>query len=545
MKHSHKSTFYPAPSAPEKSYPALVILEEQRGLSAPLGTITSLLAQAIAADFGDGVIIVHIVDAEPTSRRDPVIRGTRGIDEVWLNAPAELAETFHLVVSKLASLGDRYAYMFLDASLRPPDFTRFLIARLATADLGAMVLRLVFLTKDHTPPHFSPGWSVLRTDLLPRRNKDHFIRNERHGRDNWGPRDYINEARDLTSGLYARLGGAAIEPQGEPYPCARVKPEWCRVRLDLSALASSKSHDLSDLTDNARETFSRWGRALTRRRVGIALGGSGSWGYAHVALMQELCKHKVPIDLVGGSSSGSLMGAYYAVLGRDGLDLAIRRGQRFARMALMSTITTTIIDVAADADLGPVLLEDLEVILLPVATNLSYARAEVITRSTVGSAVRASSSAPGVFASTITRAGLYVDGAITDNVPVVLVERMGADLLLACNSLPPPPSVHVDMPATALQDFVAEFHPWNRIRDLAVSFSLMFHDFGECEDAATRVIYSPPPQLSPLFRTLEFQRATEIVDHVKGEEQFQEMIQKSMEAWSNLARARHGRGGQH
>jgi predicted acylesterase/phospholipase RssA len=542
MKHSHKSTFYPAPAAPEKSYPALVILEEQRGLSAPLGVLTSLLAEVIAADFGDDVIIVHIVDAEPTSRRDPIIKGARGVDEVWLNTPAELAETFELLLSKLSSLGERYAYMFLDASLRPPDFTRFLVARLATADLGHMVLHLVFLTKDHASPHFSPGWSVLRTDLLALRSQEPSARKERLWRDNWDTRDYIKEARDVTSGLYARLGGAAIEPQGEPYPCARVKPAWCRVRLDLSALASGKIRHVSDLAHDARETFSRWGRALTRRRVGIALGGSGSWGYAHVALMQELCSNNVPIDLVGGSSSGALMGAYYAVLGRDGLDLAVRRGQRFARMALLSTISTTIIDVAADADLGPVLLEDLEVVLLPVATNLSHARAEVITRSTVGSAVRASSSAPGVFASTITRAGLYVDGAITDNVPVVLVERMGADLLLACNSLPPPPSVQVVAPVTALQDFVAEFHPWNRIRDLAVSFSLMFHDFGECEDAETRVIYSPPPQLSPLFRTLEFHRATEIVDHVKCEEQFQDMIRKSVEAWSKLSRPRHGRG---
>jgi predicted acylesterase/phospholipase RssA len=542
MKHSHKSTFYPAPAAPEKSYPALVVLEEQRGLSAPLGEITSLLAQAIVADFGDDVIIVHIVDAEPTSRRDPVIRGSRGLDEVWLNAPADLAETFELVVSKLANLGDRYSYVFLDASLRPPDFTRFLVARLSTSDLRDMVLRLVFLTKDHAAPHFSPGWSVLRTDLLACRSKDHFARKERHSRESWRLRDYINEARDVTSGLYARLGGAAIEPQGEAYPFARVKPDWCRVRLDLSALASGKIRNLSDLPHDMREAFSRWGRALTRRRVGIALGGSGSWGYAHVALMQELGANRVPIDLIGGSSSGSLMGAYYAVLGQDGLELAIRRGERFSRMALMSTVSTTIIDVVTDADFGPVLLEDLDVVFLPVATNLSYARAEVITRSTVGSAVRASSSAPGFFASTITRAGLYVDGAITDNVPVVLVERMGADLLLAVNSLPPPTCVNVEMPTSPLQDFVAEFHPWNRIRDLAVSFSLMFHDFGECEDAETRIIYEPPPQLSPLFRTFEFHRAEEIVAHVKHEEQFQDMVRKSMEAWHKLSQPRHGRG---
>ena len=40
-------------------------------------------------------------------------------------------------------------------------------------------------------------------------------------------------------------------------------------------------------------------RAVTWRRVGVALGGSGAWGYAHVALMRQLEAHGVPIDLLG------------------------------------------------------------------------------------------------------------------------------------------------------------------------------------------------------------------------------------------------------
>jgi NTE family protein len=259
--------------------------------------------------------------------------------------------------------------------------------------------------------------------------------------------------------------------------------------------------------------------------------------------MQELHDRDVPIDLVGGSSSGSLMGAYYCVLGRRGLDLVLTRGKRFYKLALLSTITSTIIDLACEADLGAVMLEDLEVIFLPVATNLSRARAEVLTQCLVSSAMRATSSAPGVFASTITRSGLYVDGAITDNVPVILVERMGADLLFVCNPLPPPPTVRVPTPETPMQDFLAEFAPWNRVRDLAVSFALMFHDFGDCEEAPTRVIYDPPARSFGLYRTFSFHKAQEIVDDVKQEEIFQEMIDKSVKAWKRLALPHHGHRG--
>src|SRR5262249_55335990 len=155
-----------------------------------------------------------------------------------------------------------------------------------------------------------------------------------------------------------RLGGDAIEPTGEPYPDARVVPERCRVRLDLPAIAALSTLEaraparrpLDLLPEAARQSFARWARAVTWRRVGVGLGGSGAWGCAPVALMKQLEERGVPIDLVGGSSSGSLMGAFYSVLGRAGLDLAVERGARLEKLAWLSVVTSTVIDLGADAD---------------------------------------------------------------------------------------------------------------------------------------------------------------------------------------------------
>ncbi len=358
----------------------------------------------------------------------------------------------------------------------------------------------------------------------------------------------LDAAQRMARRLGERLGGEAIEPQGEPYPEARVVPELCRVRLDLDGLGGAwaggprSAVALARLPEPARQSFARWARALTWRRVAVALGGSGAWGYAHIALMRALEARGVPIDLVGGSSSGSVMGAFYAVLGRAGLELAIARGARLEKLAWLSLLTSTVIDLGADADLGAVLLEDLEVLFLPVATNLTHGRAEVITRSTVASAVRASSSAPGLFASTITRTGLYVDGAICDNVPVVLVERMGADLLIACNPLPPPPRVVVPNSASPVGDFFAELNPIRRLSDLRVSFALMIHDFGDCEPSDTRIVYDPSPDAGSLagslFRTFDFGRARELVATVEKDPRFRETIDRSGEAYRALAAAR-------
>jgi NTE family protein len=464
-----------------------------------------------------------------------------GADRIEVPAPADARSAAEVLEDKLEPLFSRYAYVFLDASGRGPAFARRLAEELGKADLGPVVRRLVVLHQGEPPPGKAgirpppKGWSVLSTRVLTPPGEDDAPPASARPP---GLRGRIHAGRRLAGRLRARLGGGAIEPQGEPYPPNRLAPEPCRVRIDAGALAAIRAPLFRRLPADARASFARWARAITWRRVGVALGGSGAWGYAHVALMTQLEARGVPIDLVGGSSSGSLMGAYYAVLGRDGLDLAVARGPAFGRLLWLSTVTSTVIDLTVDADLGDVLLEDLEVLLLPVATNLSRARAEVITRSTVASAVRASASAPGVFAATITRSGLYVDGAITDNVPVLLVERMGADLLVACNPLPPPPSVEVSAPKTAVGDFFAELNPVRRVRDLMVSFELMMHDFGDCEDAESRVVYDPPPDAGALFRTFAFGRARELVSAVEREPRFQETLQRCADAWAKLSAPR-------
>ena len=382
-----------------------------------------------------------------------------------------------------------------------------------------------------------PAWSVLVTHLLDPIEADEAppsLRARTAGR----MLGRLDAVRRLARRLKDRMGRDAIEPKGEPYPESRVVPERCRVRLDLPALARPALGHLARLPEPARRSFARWARAITWRRVGVALGGSGAWGYSHVALMRQLEARGIPIDIVGGSSSGSLMGAYYAVLGRAGLDRAIAAGPQMERLAWLSMLSSTVIDLGADAELGGVTLEELEVLFLPVATNLSHGRAEVITRSTVASAVRASSSAPGLFASTITRTGVYVDGAISDNVPVVLVERMGADLLVACNPLPPPAVVSSRAETSALHDFLAELNPVNRLHHLRASFEMMMHDFGDCEVSETRIVYDPPPDAGALFGTFHFGRAAALVEAVEREPRFRETIERSAEAWARLSAPR-------
>jgi hypothetical protein len=115
---------------------------------------------------------------------------------------------------------------------------------------------------------------------------------------------------------------------------------------------------------------------------------------------------------------------------------------------------------------------------------------------------------------------------------------MGADLLIACNPLPPPPRVIVPNSATPLGDFFAELNPIRRLSDLRVSFALMIHDFGDCEASDTRVVYDPSPDAGSLFDTFHFSRARELVLAVENDAGFRETIERSVEAYGKLSAAR-------
>lgn len=58
--------------------------------------------------------------------------------------------------------------------------------------------------------------------------------------------------------------------------------------------------------------FSRLARFLTGTSIGIVLGGGGARGAAHVGMIKAMKEANVPIDMIGGTSIGSFMGALYA-----------------------------------------------------------------------------------------------------------------------------------------------------------------------------------------------------------------------------------------
>jgi NTE family protein len=171
-------------------------------------------------------------------------------------------------------------------------------------------------------------------------------------------------------------------------------------------------------------------------RIGLALGGGAARGFAHIGVIQVLEEQGIKVDLVAGTSAGSLVAALYAN-GRSGRELgvlaqgmdetaitdwafpgrALIRGEALARYVREQT--------------GGKPIEQMKLPLGIVATDLDSGAAVLFQRGDPGVAVRASSAVPAVFQPVKIGSREYVDGGLVSPVPVRFARQMGADLVVA------------------------------------------------------------------------------------------------------------------
>ena len=197
------------------------------------------------------------------------------------------------------------------------------------------------------------------------------------------------------------------------------------------------------------------------KRLGLALGGGGARGFAHVGVLQVLEEAGIKPDLVVGTSAGSLVAALYAS-GKTGAQL-----QRIAETMEESTITDWALPFLNRGVLrGEALaryvaaqtqgrkIEELPIRLGIVATDLNLGEGVLFQRGDIATAVRASSAVPSVFLPVRINNRDYVDGGLVAPVPVRYTKEMGAEVVLAIDiSTPPEGSQAESMLQILLQTF--------------------------------------------------------------------------------------------
>lgn len=209
---------------------------------------------------------------------------------------------------------------------------------------------------------------------------------------------------------------------------------------------------------------------LEKPRVGLVLGGGGARGAAHIGVLKELERMRIPVHAVAGTSMGAIVGGLYASgmtsaeledlvnsldwddafrdhpsrqnksfrrkqddaafpiqfeLGVKDGDIHLPRGL-IQGQKLQLILNEQLLSVSGIND-----FDDLPTPFRAVAADIETGEEHVMDKGDLAVAIRASMSAPGVFAPVQFDGRTLVDGGLVGNVPVDVARTMGVDVIIA------------------------------------------------------------------------------------------------------------------
>jgi NTE family protein len=231
----------------------------------------------------------------------------------------------------------------------------------------------------------------------------------------------------------------------------RTEKRLGRAPVDLLSLAdeelTASLQQGTPIWDLAPESASkaalgRIARNLAGLRVGLALGAGGAKGFAHVGVLRVLQQANVPIDIVAGTSMGSLVGAAYASgMAADEIDRLLRAlfnpdaVQRLFNFSAGGGPDSGGLELESivSAAVGDRTFDDLTVPLLVVATDLEERREAIFQEGKLNEALHASSAQPGAFPPVEIDGRGYIDGVVLAPVPTGPLEEAGAGVVIGVN----------------------------------------------------------------------------------------------------------------
>ena len=177
--------------------------------------------------------------------------------------------------------------------------------------------------------------------------------------------------------------------------------------------------------------------------MGLALGGGAARGIAHIGVLKGFEDNGIKIDYLAGTSAGSLIAALYS----SGLELddmveilpklrwknfvgfKISRQGIFSSKPLYEFVNNLV---------GNKTFKQLNIETSILATDILKGEPVIFNQPDmeVATAVRASTSFPGVYSPFEYNGSFLIDGGACANVPAQVVKDMGADIVIAVDVIP-------------------------------------------------------------------------------------------------------------
>ncbi|MEI6877313.1 MAG: patatin-like phospholipase family protein, partial [Spirochaetota bacterium] len=248
-------------------------------------------------------------------------------------------------------------------------------------------------------------------------------------------------------------------------------------------------------------------------------------GFAHIGVIKALLESGVPIDMIGGTSMGSIIGSLHAMGHLSEAMIRINRQcwvdthpMRDWTIPVVSVLRGSVLERAFAAVYGDLLVEDLWLDFFAISTNLSRARMEIHDSGTVFHAARASSSYPCLALPVLHNGEVCVDGGVVNNLPVDVMQARGARTLVAVDVSSGESSFRVDLPTmpSSWEVFWSRVLPFRTridvptITDTLMALTTLSSQ--QRQEATRRAVdlYLTPPTSG--FGLLDFRKIDEIVE---------------------------------
>ncbi|MDX1389880.1 MAG: patatin-like phospholipase family protein [Acidobacteriota bacterium] len=203
-------------------------------------------------------------------------------------------------------------------------------------------------------------------------------------------------------------------------------------------------------------------------KVGVALGGGAARGLAHIGVLRALVREGIPIDVLAGTSMGSVIGGAYAAIGdiavvesrvrefvqseafkknrisflketkqeRGGLLYSVANLIRRGIVYGVSTVRSSFMSAeefakSMSAVLPDIDMRELKIPFVAIALDLEAAEEVVLSTGRLRETVMASSAIPGFLPPVRLNNRVLVDGGWIDKVPVLPAYHRGADVVIA------------------------------------------------------------------------------------------------------------------
>ena len=209
--------------------------------------------------------------------------------------------------------------------------------------------------------------------------------------------------------------------------------------------------------------------AKEKLKVGLALGGGGARGLAHIGVLKVLERENIPIDLITGTSMGAIIGGVYALkkdisavekiaqkyskISEFNIDFSFSEKGRKDKLFFLKKMSDFLkkgyifnlelrrkyindgegIKKIIKDLVGDKTFTDTKIPFAAVAADLVKGEKAILDQGKLFDALLASASIPGMFPPVILGKKILVDGGIVDVVPIEAAQSLGANFVIAVN----------------------------------------------------------------------------------------------------------------